>query len=210
MKLNLRIVNYVWLAGVSMVLLASCGKSDPNSPGVEYMPDMYRSPAIEPYVDYVNSSVQSARLPVEGTIVFTENESEEFYNYPYPYKNSFSDYDLAGENLVSPIAFNEASVADGKVIYERFCIQCHGKTGQGDGAVPTNSDYPNPPSYSTSLKDLPVGKMYHTITYGKGMMGSHASQLTPKERWTVIQYVMYLQNGGSMTKPSAEETEGEG
>jgi len=26
--------------------------STPDSPGLEYMPDMYRSPAIEAYVDY--------------------------------------------------------------------------------------------------------------------------------------------------------------
>ena len=31
--------------------MSSCS-SDPDSPGKEYMPDMYRSPAIEPYVDY--------------------------------------------------------------------------------------------------------------------------------------------------------------
>ena len=29
----------------------ACSK-DPDSAGLEYMPDMYRSPAIEPYVDY--------------------------------------------------------------------------------------------------------------------------------------------------------------
>ena len=36
------------------------------------------------------------------------------------------------------------------------------------------------------------------------MMGSHASQLTKKERWTVIQYVKYLQNGGKMEVAQAE------
>ena len=36
------------------------------------------------------------------------------------------------------------------------------------------------PSYSDKLKDLPEGKMYHTLTYGKGLMGSHASQLSQK------------------------------
>ena len=46
-----------------------------------------------------------------------------------------------------------------------------------DGAVVTNGGYPPPPPYSGSLKDLPEGKMFHTITYGKGVMGSHASQL---------------------------------
>lgn len=39
--------------GISLVALfvASC-TSDADHPGHEYMPDMYRSPSIEPYVDY--------------------------------------------------------------------------------------------------------------------------------------------------------------
>lgn len=41
------------LIGVALtsMLVTSCA-IDPDSPGHEYMPDMYRSPAIEPYVDY--------------------------------------------------------------------------------------------------------------------------------------------------------------
>ena len=34
-----------------VLLLASCG-GEKDSPGIEYMPDMYRSPAVEAYVDY--------------------------------------------------------------------------------------------------------------------------------------------------------------
>ena len=34
-----------------MAVLTGC-VTDPNSPGLEYMPDMYRSPAVEAYVDY--------------------------------------------------------------------------------------------------------------------------------------------------------------
>jgi hypothetical protein len=29
-------------------------------------------------------------------------------------------------------------------------------------------------------------------------MGSHAGQLTKEERWLVVQYVKYLQNGGKL------------
>mgnify|MGYP000429182329 CR=1 FL=1 len=32
----------------AVLALSSC-KEDPNSPGVEYMPDMYRSPSLEYY-----------------------------------------------------------------------------------------------------------------------------------------------------------------
>ena len=37
---------------VGFVIGLTACTTDPNSPGVEYMPDMYRSPAIEAYVDY--------------------------------------------------------------------------------------------------------------------------------------------------------------
>lgn len=201
-KVNIRL----GLASLAILALASCS-SDANSPGVEYMPDMYRSPSIEPYVDYENPDQMSARLPVEGTIAFSTNSDEEYFNYPYEFENSFEGYELAGEGLVSPITFTEESVAEGKIIYQRFCTHCHGKTGQGDGAIPTKADYPPPPPYNgNALKNLPEGKMYHTLTFGKGMMGSHASQLDQKERWLVIQYVKYLQNGESMSKPAEETT----
>lgn len=202
---------YINLGLASLALLAiSCGKSDPNSPGVEYMPDMYRSPSIEVYVDYENPDVISVRKPVEGTIVFTGDAEDEMFNYPYPFENTFDDYERAGLESTSPIPMTEETVAEGKIIYQRFCIHCHGKTGQGDGTVPSNSEYPPPPSYtSANLKNLPEGKMFFTITYGKGMMGSHASQVNKKDRWTVIQYVKYLQNGGKMTADVAEEASAE-
>ena len=43
------------------------------------------------------------------------------------------------------------------------------------------------------MKDLSDGKIYHTIYYGVGLMGSHASQLSPDERWKVVMYVRELQ-----------------
>ena len=208
MKLSRIYINF-GLASLALFTL-SCGKSDPNSPGVEYMPDMYRSPSVEVYVDYENPDAISVKEPVEGTIVFAEDEENEMFNYPYPYANTFEDYERAGLEVKSPIAMTEETVAQGKVIFEQFCVHCHGKTGQGDGTVPTNSQYPPPPAYNgASLATLPEGKMFHTLTYGKNMMGSHASQLSKKDRWTVIQYVKYLQNGGKMTADVADATSAE-
>jgi hypothetical protein len=34
--------------------------------------------------------------------------------------------------------------------------------------------------------------------YGKGLMGSHASQISQKGLWQIIQYVQVLQKGGQM------------
>jgi len=50
--------------------------------------------------------------------------------------------------------------------------------------------------------------MYHTLMYGKGLMGSHASQISPKGLWQIIQYIKVMQNGGEM--PSFNEDGAEG
>jgi len=178
------------------VFSTSC-KTDPNSPGVEYMPDMYRSPAVEAYVDYDNNEELSARKPVEGTIPYSA-DGKGWINFPYAYPNTTEGYEQAGAELKSPLdsANYEYNLERGKDLYAKFCQHCHGEKGMADGAVVTNGGYPPPPPYSGSLKDLPEGKMFHTITYGKGVMGSHASQLNKEERWQVIEYVKVLQKGG--------------
>ena len=43
------------------------------------------------------------------------------------------------------------------------------------------------------MKDMQAGKIYHSIMYGLNAMGSHASQLSPDERWKVVMYVQQLQ-----------------
>jgi len=43
------------------------------------------------------------------------------------------------------------------------------------------------------MSQLTDGKIYHTITYGYNAMGSHASQISPEDRWKVVMYVHELQ-----------------
>ncbi len=209
------------LSALALVVLsmASCG-GDPNSPGVEYMPDMYRSPAIEAYVDFGQDPYmfteevameqrqrQGARLPVAGTIPFAADPAKAEFNMPYAYPNTTDGYEAAGMYLKSPIEMTEATVEQGKVIYTKFCMHCHGEKGEGDGGVVKNGNYPTPPSYTAALKDLPEGKIFHSLVYGKNVaMGSHASQLNKEERWLVVQYVKYLQNGGKMQRETAATT----
>ncbi|HRN36493.1 MAG TPA: cytochrome c [Flavobacteriales bacterium] len=203
----------VFLVAIAGAALAAGCSSNADSPGLEYMPDMYRSPAIEAYVDYgqdpyyfgdslarAQRATSSARLPVEGTIPFADQEADAAFNFPFPYPNTPEGYDQAGKEAHSPIPMTEATVEQGKKIYDVFCIQCHGAKGQGDGTVVAKGNYPPPPAYDgNQLKNLPEGQIFHAITYGRNIaMGSHASQLNHKERWLVVQYVKYLQNGGKM------------
>jgi mono/diheme cytochrome c family protein len=206
MKKNFKnISKYVGLALAIGALSTSC-TSDPNSPGVEYMPDMYRSPAVEAYVDYNNMEELSARKPVTGTIAFSEDPSKAMFNMPYAYENTTEGYETAGTGLTSPLVTTKENIEEGAVLYTKFCMHCHGETGQGDGGVVTNGGFPPPPAYNgAALKGLPEGKMFHSITFGKGQMGSHSSQLNKEERWKIIQYVKVLQNDGVNPFEVAEE-----
>jgi hypothetical protein len=89
------------------------GKKD--SPGPEYMPDMYRGPAVEAYVDYgqdpyyfdndslveAQRGTQSATLPPAGTIPFAAKESARF-NFPYPYPNTPEGYERPAWRCTAP------------------------------------------------------------------------------------------------------------
>jgi mono/diheme cytochrome c family protein len=82
------------ISGVAVLglMFGSCS-SNPDSAGLEYMPDMYRSPAIEPYVDYgevkgsldVSKTVKISSLvpPMRTIPYYGTNEEEVLMMLPY-------------------------------------------------------------------------------------------------------------------------------
>lgn len=101
---------------------------------------------------------------------------------------------------------------EGKRLYDVYCIACHGKEGKGDGSVVKilleKDNYGlQPPAYnSDQLKGISEGQIYYAMQYGKGNMGSYASQTNAVERWQIVQYVQTLQQLGA---EEAEETDAE-
>jgi mono/diheme cytochrome c family protein len=210
-----------------MFALNSC-KSDPNSPGLEYMPDMYRSSSIEPYVDYGHirgrdndslAHLQSAKTPPYGTVPFYGTD-EDIIKIMLPYKhkaplNGDKSHALWGDeqseigrdaaiNDVNPIPYSEITFAEGKDIYEKFCQHCHGEKGDGQGKIVQNGKMTGVPNYSTNK--ISEGEIFYTVTYGKGIMGQHRSLLDKKERWLVTMYVKGLQNGGKYGVEEVKDT----
>lgn len=217
----------IGIIGLGSVFFTSC-KSDPNSAGFEFMPDMYRSPSVEPYVDYGEIRgkrydslryMMSARKPVDGTVPrgFTPTvlgaSNKDYYSADSLLK--------AHTGAVNPVQFNDDIAAEGKDLYIKMCSHCHGEKGAGDGLVVENGGFPPPPSYSGGqssrggkLSDLTAGQIYHTITYGLNNMGPHASQISPEDRWKIVYHVQELQGNSpkkeevkaDATEPSEEMT----
>lgn len=195
---NLKLIACGTFAAMLVAGFTSCGKKDVNSPGFEFMPDMYRSPSVEVYgTSEVNGdTIWSSRfLPVKGTIA---------RGYmPYVYPNTPEGYEAAGLYLRNPLAYSPEVEKDGEVLYGKFCVHCHGASGAGDGKV--GQKLPGaPPAYNGPLKNLPEGKIFHSITYGKGLMGNHASILTQDERWKLVYYVQKLQGPKTVATDSTK------
>jgi mono/diheme cytochrome c family protein len=194
------IISLLAVCGCFAIAFSSCGSKDPNSPGVEFMPDMYRSPSLETNMAYVDmnngDTLEANRMPVAGTVA---------RGYlPYAYPATPEGYEAAGANLRNPVANNERNIKEGEELYGKFCVHCHGKGGEGDGLVGAKLPGP-PPAYST-LKELPDGKMFHSISYGKGLMGPHAPLMSQEERWKVVHYIRKLQfpNGVQTAAPAKD------
>lgn len=186
--------------GVLVSALASCTSRGSN-PGWEYAPDMYYSKGYEAYnqgdSNMINPYGMNMREPVEGTMA---RGKEDYY---FPYENTAEGYEAAAA-LSFPANFSDND-GRGKYLYGIYCSPCHGATGGNDGEVfkPNRLGKPAWANYQDPyIQTLPVGKIYHVITYGRNNMGSHASVLAPMDRWRVIKYVKELSGAGA-TIPAA-------
>ena len=172
------------IASAFVAGFTSC-KEVPNSPGFEFAPDMYRTPGLRYYGEYVThtgDTLFSARMPVTGTISRGH----------LPSIPKGMTYEEAGTNLKNPLPYSVEAEKEGEVTYGKFCVHCHGDAGKGDGKV--GLKLPGaPPAYDGTLKNLPEGKIYYSISNGKGLMGPHALMLSADERWKLVFYVQKLQ-----------------
>ena len=194
-----------------IVALASCTPSNPLSPGIEFMPDMYRSQAYKPYtINPVYADSLEARKPVPGTISqgAFPNSAFNVNEMIYPYPNTPEGYEAAGVNLKNPLTHDSIVLAQGKVIFNKMCIHCHGEKGDGNGSLKVAGEkFPVPSYMDDAHKSLTEGKMFHTLNFGKGLMGSHSSQLSKEERWKCVMWVQELQKqalGGTAANAPAD------
>lgn len=170
--------------------LVAC--SNEQDPGLEFAPDMYHSVPLDPYSqikeNQYNPGGMNMRQPAPGTVA----RGKEGYNMYL----STDDAETAGKELENPLKPTEQNLAEGKVLYTRFCAPCHGATGDGQGLV--GQKFLGVPSYTAGrVATLPSGHIYHVITEGRGRMMPHGSQVNPTERWKIVMYVHQLQAGNA-------------
>lgn len=175
-----------------------CIEPDPQEPGIEYAPNMWHPTSYHPLREYdrdrleLNPHGRNMRKPPEGTVA--RGKKDHFYPYP----DTDEGYEQAGEELENPLPADQEILDEGERLYTKFCQNCHGEKGLGDGPVasqePGDGLYPGVAALnSRAVRDNPPGQIYHVITYGRGLMGAHKGQLDPEQRWKIVHYVRKLQ-----------------
>jgi hypothetical protein len=174
----------LWLnMAVLIVLLISCDRSKEDK-GYEYFPDMshgfdYKTWSENPAM----SDGRTMRRPADFTVPR--------HMQPYPYPATFEGREQAGRDLRNPLTFSETMIEDGRNLYNIFCAQCHGIQGDGQGWLFTSGKYMIQPTNlrEERIVNQPSGESYHVISMGWGVMGAHASLLTPEQRWKIVSFV---------------------
>jgi mono/diheme cytochrome c family protein len=169
---------------------------------------MYYSRAYETYAYNSNDAYHSLKKrgirydasPVPGTVA-----RGEVYNYHLTADSAGSTAADALRNPFDSTTISKAALAEGERLYLVNCGICHGTKLDGNGPLfaDGNGPYPAAPKnlVSDEAKGWTNGHYYYVITFGKGQMGSYASQLHPDQRWWVINYIRSKQGGGA--KPAA-------
>ena len=135
---------------------------------------MWETPAVKPYED---------PLPVMDTRVVPTNGGEARYRLTDPAVLR-APLDLTGPAVIKA----------GEQAYGYYCIQCHGRHYDGMGTV-GQSFAPLPGDLrSARIQDMPVGQVFHEISYGipGGRQPALASTIDVTERWQIIGFVKSL------------------
>ena len=211
----------ILVAVLFLMVVVACEDAGVNDPGAEYMPDMGHSIAYEANVyDYYSYNTWGSedeyyryaqpRKPVAGTIargyagaVATRaNDVAVPTNGSVPYYYGDTEEERAratAEILENPYPITDNGLAIGRNLYNINCGICHGEKGDGNGwlvdEANPNAVYPAQPAIFTTDEFIAAspGRYYHSIMYGKNVMGAYADKLSYEERWQVIHHIRSLQ-----------------
>ena len=207
------IISLSFLATV--LILAGCSDVK-RDPGRVYMPDMAYSRAYETYSpNPIFPDGLTNRVPVAGTIKRGEVLP---FHIQKDVPGDSTNYKLA-KSVVNPVPWpDSADMVETERLYLVNCGICHGPKLDGNGPLYKGGDGPYPVKPQDLMADvvkiLGDGQIMYSITYGKNLMGSYASQLDIRQRWEIVHYIRSKQGlkpgaaAAVSTTASADSTKG--
>lgn len=165
------------VAAVTLLVtaLGGLGACDDQVKHVPWFETMYRQASVETYE-------QPMMLPPEGAVPLGAERHTPL---------------LDSDTLVNPLAdrTDEATLKRGQVLYQQYCLVCHGQSGAGDGPVVGENRLPALPTLDLTSEravGLTDGYLWGMIANGRGVMPSYR-RIPAADRWYIVNYVRQLQ-----------------
>ena len=165
------------VAALALVLMAAC---DPDYVvhHVGWFATMRHQRSIKPY--------SMPRNPVEGTVPVT--------GAPIAFDGETAD------RITNPRTRTSASINRGKIVYETYCLICHGGGGKGDGPISADAGGPFAGIASLVSDDANrrtdgylFGVIVNAQAMGRALMPRYGDKIRGTDRWDLVNYVRTLQ-----------------
>ncbi|MEQ1813074.1 MAG: cytochrome c [Candidatus Nitrotoga sp.] len=97
--------------------------------------------------------------------------------------------EIAEATMKNPIPATAKSIKTGKQLFDILCTPCHGFEGRGDGEVGNRFVLQPFDLTSDEVKARSDAFIWSQMTFGGVFMPTYANDLSPEERWHVLNYV---------------------
>ena len=99
---------------------------------------------------------------------------------------------IDGQPATTPVPSSPESIQRGQQLFSITCQVCHGKSA--NGLSPLSGFFKPPPADLTgaTVQSMTDAQIYVVISQGFKVMPSMAENLSPSERWDVINYIRTL------------------
>lgn len=169
-------------------------------------PDMENQPKAKPLSesDFFSNQANARPIPPHTVERGDARENDAFYT------------GLTNGTYITqlPVKLTPELLARGRERYDAMCVECHDRTGTGNGMVVLRG-FPQPPSYHVPrLRNAPIGHFFDVITNGYGVMYAYAPRVEPEDRWAIAAYIRALQlshnvNASELTPAERQKLENE-
>ncbi len=147
--------------------------------------DLMNQPSIKPQEPPINTYPKDS-VPVGGPWTKVANRD-------------------AADSIPDPVPATPQSIAMGHALFMIYCLPCHGRSGKGNG--PVGKIFATQPADLSSdyvRHDLSDGWIWGTITFGSYIMPRYGYDMSPTERWDVVNFIRRIIEKRMTAKSKAE------
>jgi mono/diheme cytochrome c family protein len=184
---------------VPLVLFARARVTPSTEPRVSFVQDMGTQPKYrEQQASEVFADGRADRLPVAGTVA--RGHLMEDDNYYHGFTKAQAQPAKFVDGFPDEVKVTQELVHRGQERFNIYCAPCHGRAGDGNGAVHVRatelqeSKWVQPANLHTdAIRGRANGHIFNTISVGIRNMPGYGQQIPVGDRWAIVAYVRALQ-----------------